>query len=212
MDLEFPVVPSSALSDAVFGHRFPDVWLIPRGGDRAVPLAFEAALTHRLGLDGLRPGFSARLVREYRCYLYLLALSETAVIPSPRILVVDRLYRQASGAPALPRELARMTGLPAALRAAAQEEFEALYRTTFGAAPPGDIWPGDAEHRARRLGVGLMALSTAAIGLVLSAAAPFGPMQAVVVLAGLAGLFIGCSLVTEGAIGDGAPSSGRNVE
>lgn len=209
MDMEFPVAPSSGLSDVVFGYRFPDVWLIPRGCDRAVPLAFEAALTHRLGLDGLREGFSARLVWEYRCYLYLVALSETPVIPSPRILAVDQLHRQAIGAPPLPHDLARMSGLPAALRTAAENRFHTLYRTTFGAAPPGDIWPGAAERRARRWGTRLMALSAGALCLTLSDAAPFGPVQVLIVLAGLAGLCIGCSLATEGAIGDGAPSSGR---
>jgi hypothetical protein len=110
--------------------------------------AFEVELARR---NGWSAGYAARVVREYRRFLYVAAISGYEVTPSQPVdeawhlhLEDERHYRVELCGRILRRSLDHRPGTGSAAdkaRFAAQYAATlALYRETFGN-PPADIWP-----------------------------------------------------------------------
>lgn len=122
--------------------------------------------------EGWSPAYTARVIEEYRKFLYLTQVSDGQATPSQ---IVDRAwhlhltftndYWKVLCAEVLRAELHHDPCAGAEDMPRYQAQFEAtkaLYREEFGSEPPGEVWSGDAPVRRRRrtkvAGWGLMAL------------------------------------------------------
>lgn len=137
------------------GFSNPDLWLRVRTAPLPVTrdgLDFAETLAKVRDM----PLSEARdLVSEYRRFLYLDALDETASVPSVALHMAWQLHRQSPdyaafcaevlGAAAPLGDAARNLGSATAYRAT-----RAAYRREFGERPPADIWPSRIKPRLPR--------------------------------------------------------------
>lgn len=146
------------LSDPALWRRIEGAALVPPpSGPWTGALAdgeFRALLVREMDVSAED---AARLVAEYRRFLYLKALDGGLLSPPPDLDEVwhrhldwpegawDRFCQTAVGRPLL-----HTRGLDKSRARAAHFDLLALYHREFGP-PPADIWPGPAELRRDRL-------------------------------------------------------------
>ncbi|MSU90124.1 hypothetical protein GE300_10930 [Rhodobacteraceae bacterium 2CG4] len=198
-----PVMRDPALWNRLRDHAFDD----PRA---------EVPFTRKLRIgEGWSRRLTARVLDEYRRFLYLAAVSDGRVTPSRKVdrawhlhLSYTRDYWQRL-CPLLGRELHHepSSGPAEDARHLAQyRETLALYRQEFDAAPPRSVWPKPPrEQRPRRTGL-LMLKAAAFYGGIFLAARYLltGTGIHTMGLVILAGILTGVLLAISAAQGEGA--------
>jgi hypothetical protein len=139
-------------------------------------LGLALPFSRRLAQDNGWPhDFALRVIEAYRCFMYLACIADEEVVPSDEVeqvwhlhLIYSQDYWEEFCGTVLQRPLHhKPTGGAASERSRAKADYQRtldLYQTTFGKAPPPDVWPPpqirfDPDARFVRVNRGLFAIS-----------------------------------------------------
>jgi hypothetical protein len=146
-----------ALWQAIMEYDFPVAPRSPKSFGRSRSLTFPEWIERSFEVTGES---AARMIDEYRRFIYLKAIDGGTLTPSRRVDQVWHSHIEAGEnawsnfcAKVLGTQIDHRTNLSAQESASAYERTLALYRVEFGQTPPPDIWPSKAQRVRRMVGI-----------------------------------------------------------